>query len=444
MNFIKISRFFVLASIFAILIISTSTLFPFIVGKGIFFRVAIDLALLSFALALIFQPGEWEALKNRVKKVFREPLGIAVSVFVLVFLLACFFAYDPAAAFWSNFERGEGGLQMLHFFGLFFLLAVLFRTGEDWKKVFGSFVAAASLMIAYGIGGWLNIKGIISPPTICDRFQGSLGNPAYVAPLLMFAIFFAFWLFLDGSRTKSRKTWFGVLIAVFAFFFLMTQTRGTFLGFGVGLIFAFLLLAIKLPKGKLKLTSIVLAVALVAVGSLAVIFRHQNIPLVPFCDSSSRLLDISVSDQTAQTRLWTWGTAVKGWQERPILGWGPENFSVVFDKYFDTRHFVPGLNTETWFDRAHSVYFDYLAETGILGLLAFLSIFAAFFIKFFRNKLSSDVFGDALLLGIVTAYLVQGVALFDVTPIYLPLFILFAFLVHRSIEAGNPAENKKI
>jgi O-antigen ligase len=444
MNFFKISRFFLFASVFCVLVVSTTTLFPFIVGKGIFFRAAIDLALLFFALGLIFQDGEWEALKTRIKNIFREPLAIAVSVFVSLFLMACLFAYDPGAAFWSNFERGEGGLQLIHFFILFFLLLVLFRNEDDWKKFFKVFISIASLVIAYGIAGWLQIRGFISPAGICDRFQGSLGNPAYVAPLLIFASFFALWIFIKGEKTTKRKIGYGILLAIFTFFFLLTQTRGAFLGLGMGLILAFLYLAIKLPKGNFKIASVVIFVVLTLFGTLAVVFRHNDIPLVPFCPSSSRLLDISVSDDTAQTRLWTWGEAIKAWKERPTFGWGPENFSVAFDKYFDPRFFNPNGSSETWFDRAHSVFFDYLAETGTLGLLAYLGIFVIFIIKFFRNKFSADARENALLLGIIIAYLSQGAVLFDVTPIYLPLFITFAFLVNRLIENRNQVGVKKI
>ncbi|MGC9610781.1 MAG: O-antigen ligase family protein [Minisyncoccia bacterium] len=444
MNFFKVSRFFLFASVFCVLIVSTTTLFPFIVGKGIFFRAAIDLALLFFALGLIFQNGEWETLKTRIKNIFREPLAIAVSVFVSFFLLACLFAYDPGAAFWSNFERGEGGLQLIHFFILFFLSLALFRNEDDWKKFFRVFIAAASLVIVYGIAGWMKIRGFISPSGICDRFQGSLGNPAYVAPLLLFASFFTLWLFLKGGKTMKRKIGYGTLLVIFALFFLLTQTRGAFLGLGVGLILAFLYLAVKLPKGNFKIASIVLFIALTLFGTLAAVFRHNNIPLVPFCSSSGRLLDISVSDQTAQTRLWTWGEAIKAWKERPVFGWGPENFSVAFDKYFDSRFFNPDGSSETWFDRAHSVFFDYLAETGTLGFLAYLGIFMTFAIKFFRNKFSADARENTLLLGIIVAYLGQGAILFDVTPIYLPFFITLAFLVNKLIENRNQTGVKKI
>ena len=78
-----------------------------------------------------FEANKGDA-KKRIAALFQKPLVIAVTVFAAIFELACIFAYDFHAAFWSNYERGEGGFQMLHYY-LFFLLLVLIFT--DRKRV---------------------------------------------------------------------------------------------------------------------------------------------------------------------------------------------------------------------------------------------------------------------------------------------------------------------
>ena len=440
-NFFKISRFFLYVSVFCVIIVTSSTLFPFIVGKYVFFRGIVDLTLIFFLLGVIFSRGEWDALRVRAKQVFHHPLFIAVSIFALMFLLASLFAYDSGAAFWSNFERGDGGLQMLHFYIFFLLLSLLFRSEAEWKKIFTFSLAAAGLVILYGIATSLGVSSFIGPEGFCGRVAGSLGNPAYFAPYLMFMMFYALWLWFSKKQNPPRNVLFISLLIVLVFFFLLSQTRGAFLGLGLGVIVALLYLAFALPRGRWKKISAVLAGLCIVFAGLAFTFRQENIPLVPFCKTSSRLLDVSTSDKTAQTRLWTWGSAIKGWQERPVLGWGPENFGVVFDRHFDTRHFTPGQNSETWFDRAHSVFFDYLAETGILGLVSFLGIFVTFFwqiIKYRREFVARHhPYGylfTALFLAIPVGYLGQGVALFDVLPIYLNVFLFLAFALHLFLE----------
>jgi O-antigen ligase len=193
---------------------------------------------------------------------------------------------------------------------------------------------------------------------------------------------------LDFTQPQSLKLWIGavVILALINIFLVARQ--------------------------KVRVVIALLFLALAVGGGLYV----RNIREVHAVDSFA-------------TRVWTWGSAFRGFEERPLLGWGPENFPAVFDRHFDPRHFVPGQSTETWFDRAHSVFFDYLAETGFLGFLAYLSMFITFFVQFFRRALprGESIFTEALMVGLPAGYLVQGAVLFDVLPIYINLFLFLAF-----------------
>jgi O-antigen ligase len=473
MVFLKLSRFFIFTAIFCIVLVGANTFFPFIGLKYYFFRTMVGLSLLFLLLHWGFEAkrGEVEA---RVKHIVKQPIFIAVSLFSLAFVLASLFAHDPSAAFWSNFERGEGGFQMIHYYLFFALLGYLMGEWKDWRLVFTLSIVAAICMVGYGYLGYLQIaypsifcSGTTSathqtsclqlitpyqgnvPPGLTfwgaisgTRFQGSLGNPAYVAPYLIFSMFYALYLWFAGRKDKENRLWgdlgYGSFIVLALLTFIFSQTRGAFIGLAVGVVAFFLYLI--LTQRRWWKWSIPMLTGIILLGSLAVAFRDtpllKNVP-------GHRLLELNLQEQTIQTRMWTWGSAWQGWKERPIFGWGPENFSTVFDKYFDPRHFVPGQNSETWFDRAHSVIMDYLVETGIVGLVAYLSVFVVFYYQFFayraRIKKRADegkkvhtAFPDspilrALLFALPIGYFLQGVFLFDVLPIYINLFLVLAF-----------------
>lgn len=451
---LRVSKIFLYVALFAVIVVMTSTFFPFIGGKDYFFRFSVELALIFFILWLAFEAKNGEAWR-RVKTVSAKPFFIAVSLFALVFLLASVFAYDPNAGFWSNYERGEGGFQMIHYYLFFALLALLMENENDWRWVFRLSLAAGALMILYGFVadmGWADnfISAYQGGPVPCapqsgvppcslfetflkrltvPRFQGSLGNPAYVAPYLLFSIFYAAYLW---AGNKLRKNWkrilcYGALIAFLSLFFFLSETRGAFIGLAAAILAFIFYLAIFNRAWRKWLIAAVVVLAL-ATG-LMIQYRHSDfVKKLP----GGRNFDIAFSDQTVQTRFWTWGSAWKGFSERPALGWGPENFSAVFDKYFDPRHYIPGQDTETWFDRAHSLFFDYLSETGILGLLSFLGIFAAFYVVFFKKQKGGGAGGPssvqrALVFALPIGYLVQGLAIFDVLPIYINVFLFYAF-----------------
>ncbi|HTY39885.1 MAG TPA: O-antigen ligase family protein [Candidatus Paceibacterota bacterium] len=509
----KLAKFCLYAAVFSVIIVMSSTFFPFIGGKYYFFRFCIELALALTILWWAFEapPG---SLEKRLEHVFSQPLFIAVSLFVLAVLLASIFAYDPHGAFWSNYERGEGGFQMLHYYMFFVLLLTLFEEEKDWQRLFALSLVAAVILIVYGImaanfvdnfiGGYTDVNGqpfgttlwgnLFAPQT---RFQGSLGNPAYVAPYLMFCMFYALWRWVSLKKEKLwdgwyvamiaflpmtfyentakwhillavsivviallvvwqrrfrqkailRGAWYTSLILYFLVFFFLSQTRGTLLGL-LAAITVFFLYLIFLYRPWRKIGLIVLATLIIVGG---VLHHYKDAPAIQRLPGA-RLLDMDVTQVTAQTRIWTWGSAWHGFLERPIFGWGPENFSTVFDRYFDIRHYSPGQPSETWFDRAHSIIFDYLAETGICGFLGFFGTFGVFFWQFYKmrkkrgstsliepatsgHRAATSVLVherhvpilDALLISIPVGYLVQGLVLFDVLPIYMNVFLFLSF-----------------
>lgn len=481
-----LSRWFLYASIFSVVVVLTGTFFPFIGGKYYFFRTMIGLSAIAWLLWWAFEDKKKEA-EAAMKDLISRPLFFAVSLFVLMFLLAALFAFDVHGAFWSNFERGEGAFQMLHYYAFFVLAILNLRKKEDWIVALKLFLVAAGLMILYGVvgffflynPGWfclqdaqgqiVSCNGIVGrmitpyqttsaegiPKTLFGiftgtRFQGSLGNPAYVAPYLMFSMAYAFLLWSLG-RLKNKYFEAGIyggLVFIFLIFFILSQTRGAFLGL-LAAVFSFLIYMAITHRPTRKWFAGILVLGALGLGLL---FSFRESPMISKLPVS-RLFEISFSERTAQTRLWTWNSAWQGFKERPLLGWGPENFSMVFDRHFDEKHFIPGdPSAETWFDRAHSIIFDYLAETGLLGLLSFFGMFLVFYLQFFRSRLL-EKFGFSKVEGkdfhlspwawglvavVPIGYFVQGLVLFDVLPIYINVFFFLALMSFVFKSSGEP------
>jgi len=137
--FFGISRFFLFAAPVALAIVTKSTLFPFIVGKYVWFRTSVALALIFFLLGLLFSSERGEEYLRKIVRVIRSPLGIAITAFAVLFVVAGMFGLHPNYSFWSNFERGEGGLQMIHLYVFFILLAALFENNITHRSLFSVF-----------------------------------------------------------------------------------------------------------------------------------------------------------------------------------------------------------------------------------------------------------------------------------------------------------------
>jgi hypothetical protein len=321
-SFKSIAKWYLYISVFCVVVVMDSIFFPFIGGKDWFFRFAVELSLVAALLWWAFEAKARE-VEQIVKSAFKKPLIIATSIFSGMVVLASLFAFDAHAAFWSNFERGEGGFQMLHYLIFFLLLTLLVREEKDWKKLFKFFLVAAVLMILYGLLAITGAPGFIGPyagggapagwwaQLTVGRFEGTLGNPAYVAPYLIFAMFFAAYLWI-AKRTRgdsaekgvagnsTLRAWvYGILIAVFFIFFILSQTRGAFIGLGAG-IFVLLVYLLFSKHRALKKWSAIVLLVLVILGGVGFAVRNSsfvsNLP-------EGRLLQLSFSDSTADAVL---------------------------------------------------------------------------------------------------------------------------------------------
>lgn len=465
-NYFKISRFFLYFVPLAVAVVLSNSLFPFIVGKYAWFRSLTDLAFIFFLLGILLEPQYAKQLKiiERLRAIFRNPIAVAVVVFTAIFLLAGFFGVDPSFSFWSNFERGEGGFQILHLCLFFILLAILLQEEKHWRMFFWAVLAGGALMALYGIAAGAGLDGYIggkfSDPGF--RFAGSIGNPAYVAAYAIFMMFYAGYLAI-GDIASFADLFYGETLILFSglfytgiiiFFFvifLLAATRGALMGLVAAVAAALVYLGLSIKSWRKWFLILVMALVVL----LGVLINFKDSPYIkklPF----GRIFDISFSAKTWEDRTYIWNMAWEGFKERPFLGWGPENFLHVFDRHFDTHYFKPTEGFGAWFDRAHSIYFDYLVETGILGLMSYLGIFVAFFVLLWKfHKRQSAAFVsyrplviNALMIAVPVAYLVQGIVLFDVWPIYLNVFIFLAFAIYKFEFAAQGAwdlqKNKKL
>lgn len=475
-NYFKIAKIFLYFVPFTVIIVTPSTLFPFIVGKYAFFRTIVSLALLFFLLGLLFQKNSQFSILNY--QFLKSSLVIAVLSFVLIFLFAGFFGVNPSWSFWSNFERGEGSLQLLYLGAFFLLLVLLFKEKNDWQKLFLISIIAAVLMIFYGVFAGLKyldaettiqvING--APQKVLTgkggpfyqifhsfigedfrsegyRFAGSIGNPAYVAVYLVFAIFYALFILIEKYRHRLKSAGAVSLMAAIIFFlifFFLAATRGAFLGLILASLSGLIYLGFSIKSWRKWF--LIFGVLLLLAVILLIYFRNT-----PFIKSlpGSRIFDISFQTENFQNRIVVWKMAIDGFKERPLLGWGPENFPAIFDKHYNPKHYSITAGFTVWYDRAHNIFLDYLTQAGILGLLSFLAIFGVFYFLLFKNskfkilnpkEIKNSKFQiqnrlnpleSALLFSAPVAYLVQGIVLFDILPTYINLFMFLAFATHK-------------
>jgi O-antigen ligase len=224
----------------------------------------------------------------------------------------------------------------------------------------------------------------------------------------------------------SRKTIvpYGLILFLNLVGFTLASTRGAFLGlvFGTALsIFLFVFFYLKPSKKTILIYSAAIS-TVITLSCCVFVFTDSELywPI-------KRLINISSNDPAILARLHNIGIALQGIQERPWLGWGQENYEVVFNRYFDPRL----VTAEPWFDRVHNHIFDWAIAGGILGLFGYISIFVAALWVLWKNK-SFNIKEQCLVTGVFFSYFVNNLALFDTITSYLMFAILLSWLISKS------------
>ena len=346
-----------------------------------------------------------------------------VTAFILVLFLSTIFSLSPLRSFWSNFERMEGFWGHWHYFIYFLMLASVFKEEADWRRFFFVSLGASVAMSFYSL---FQLLGILDIHQGDDRIDATMGNATYLAIYLVFHIFLFLFFFL---KTKNIWLRLGILLLILFELFIVykTATRGAMLGFLAGMMALGAVSAVWSKGLVRKLSLAVLAVAIV----IPIVFVFvKDSSFVRNSDVLTRFASISFNETTTQSRFLIWNIAYQAWQERPVLGWGPENFVYLFSKYYDAKLW----KQDPWFDRAHNVFFDWLTAAGIIGLAAYLSIFAALGVILFRLLRRQHppalvgVFG-----GLLVAYFINNIFVFDNFTSYILFFAVAAWLHWRWI-----------
>ncbi len=413
--------------------------FPFISGKNLLFRLLVDVALFGW-VTLAFMDATY---RINIRKNF---LLIAYGVFMVVLFLADVFGADFSKSFWSNFERMEGFAGHIHLFAYFVVLTAMLRSAQDYGKMWKALIASNVVVLIFGFGQLLGAPGYFfstALPSVAAKFSAAfpihmsenrldatLGNSAYFA---IYCLMFIFILALRWVQRKGEKgTWlYPTLMALNLIALFYTGTRGTQIGLLVG---GFITLAIvgwfERGRARKAIAGVLVITALLVVS----VFAFKNTSFVQSSPTLARFASISPNDLTGMSRLSIWKISYEAWKEKPILGYGQENFSNIYaTKFIPEKMWM----LESWYDRSHDVFFDWLVAAGALGLISYLALYVVALWMMWRKKNDMPLHEKAILTGALAGYFVHNVFVFDNLISYILFLILLAYIAFRTGFRGE-------
>ncbi len=484
-------------ALFIPLVVNGSFFYSFVLLKSILFRAAVEVMLLLYILLATFAPSYRPRLHLMTYALLAWFGAMLISSLPGI-------SVDAWSSWWGDFRRMGGMVAQLHLLGYFFVLAHTLKREREWLILFAASLFFGVWMGFSGMVQYLGLNYLYRFPQQ-GRIEGAAGNANLFAASMLLNFFVALWLL--GRKDKSAtyavmaNVWLvlillldllvvvwdfftgagissglefpavGIFAALFhavcllwfatrrnarvgaivigsagawcIFWMYLTQTRGAV----IGLVGSLLLVAsLYLWHGASKNIKLLFAcMILLFILTPAVILLNRQASWVQSHPTLLRYVLLSPTDAASANRLYNWSASARAIGDRPFFGWGLENYRIGFDLYFPVEVYR-SLTGEFWFDRAHNLIIDIGMTTGLVGLAAYLAFFSlviGFLVRqWVRAKDRIDIL---LILGLLLAYLLQGLFTFDTIntdPIlYLVLaYVSYLFAANKNRPEANSGE----
>jgi O-antigen ligase len=470
-------RLGLMALLFTPLIVSPTTIFPFIVGKALFSRTVIEITF-AFWLILMLRRPEYRPAQSK--------LAIFLGLFVLGTLISAIFGVSFQRSIWSNYERMTGTFDLLHWWAALVIMMSMIKGATQWRLYLTAFVSVGLFISFLGLlqvnevawsgpnqwFGWLRGQEI-------SRLTISLGNATYVGSLGMTLSMIGLGLFMDklwrtvpagagagaeeaGPRRRGRRmptvripapgiaddlkfpiaALYLLVIAGGIFILYESGSRGSTLGLLVGLGVAGLMYSIWGLQPRWRMVTRILTPLLPI--SLFVVLLLPSGAIDKLQDASPTLFrsigslgdDPALHSRGVGTR-----AALQAFSDRPITGYGFENFSTVWNNRLEDNDFG-GIFPEL--DVAHNDPAEILSTTGLLGFIPYVAFWLwAIWLAFarFRERKESQWL-DLAMLGALSGFFIHLLFLFDTASTMLVLILMLAYAgATESRVAARAAEH---
>lgn len=357
-------------------------------------RISWWLVFLLFALPLVFFPFTYLAFE--MPKVFLLYLFTVSTLFLLLksgyrlgkfskaywlylaFLVWMIFTAILGLSVWQSFLgsyfRWQGIITWICYFWLFLISGKLLEDNHLKKQaclaILISSVVAALIAILQFILLWF--LGDTSQLLYSGRVISTFGQPNFLGAFLVMSLPFTWYLFKQVTGLTKIFVTLGFIITILGI--LSTFSRSAYVGF--------ILLALIWGIYHYRLLLAVITFLIVLFALLANLF-----PKLVYQEWYRFQVD-TTSKWTAENRLVIVQKSIKLIDQKPLTGYGLENFSLAFPSVITTKDL--GLK-DIVVDSSHNLFLDLVVQLGLVGLILFLTLISSTIIAGIKHLKSASL-----------------------------------------------------
>ncbi len=407
--------------------------------------VLIELGAITIGIALVGL-----CLRARSVAAFRNGMGWPVLALFLGTVLSAIFARNFRVALLGASGSYDGVLLIGGVAILFCGYAATVSLRQLRAYLVGLAVAAGGPVMFYALLQYRDrIFGLgwLPDPSASGPSLGStLGNQNHLAALIALLLPVVLALAFTGRRWKGRAGYLAFLIPMLTLL-VLAGSEGAFVAALAGVVVFAIGWLVRVPL-RFSLTRGSLARIVIACVPIAIVVALFMVQ--PILDDLARGSLGPGHTSTAGQRLSLWSSAVEMAQDRPMLGWGPDSYRLMFPTY-QGYLFVQSFGPNQLANGAHNLFFNQLANTGVIGLAALVGLITFIYLRGvaalrrlkalattdeYREPAHEARFYVVALLASITAYLVQ--ASFNVQQVALTatFWFLAGLLTVASLDLG--------
>ena len=353
----------------------------------------------------------------------RTELNKALGIFMAVNLAATIFTVNSGLSFRAFFGKE------LKFIAIYFMLVETINNKKRLQGIFVAIIASAALITVDAAVQYFRGVDFLRGYPYSRLTASFISANGFAAWLIVIIPVFLGLLAVGKIISKKLKIILAALTLILIIYLVMTYARGAWLGFLIG----FLLVAwyiVRSATFKMRMLYLVVSICLLviflflpqpiknkvtAIGRIK--FKIEDATINQRIKSTVKMDDGSVFFRTK-----VWKEALRIIRDFPVTGSGLNTYSIVARNY---------KSVEGGGIYPHNSYLQMAAETGLVGLFAFLWVLFKFFQTGLKNLNQKK---DFLVLGFlagILAFLVH--AFFDVHLYSLQLVVLFWFMLGLSV-----------
>ncbi len=312
-------------------------------------------------------------------KICKSPMNLPILFLILAAFISLFKLINSTAIYLSLWDLSN----LLCFIILYFIISDVIKTRGQIERILVIFVL---------IGGWTALYGILQYYGI-DYFHywvgntgrksmfSTFGNPNFVAEYHIAILPISLIFFLFGSSLwKKVLGGFGFVAASLCL--LISQTRGSWVGFALSIIFLCIMLKLKDRKvfadAKRTIRIILILAIIVLFGFGAADLEKHGLKEVKAVVNRA----YSIFTFGDEFRRFVWQGTIIMIKEHPFTGVGLGGFKQRYPEYqakFLERDEYPSYVQASNVPQAHNEFLQVWAEMGILGVAAVLWLVSALF-----------------------------------------------------------------